>query len=147
MALPTTLKGTQLYIKIGDGASPEVFLHPCLINSERGVTFTSTTNDIIVPDCSNPDDPAWRQVVKDVLSVNITGAGILDTVLGTIQTYTTWWKTDTTKKIQVWLGTIGYWEFDAKLTEWELGGERGNKVTNTLTIASDGAVSDFTSGA
>lgn len=146
MVTPTTLTGTQLYIKIGNGASPEVFAHPCLINAERGITFRSNSNDIIVPDCTNPDDPAWRQIVKDALSAGVTGAGILDNVLATIQSYTTWWKGDTAKNIQVWLGTIGYWEFPAKLTEWQITGERNNKIMTTLSIESDDIVSDFTAG-
>lgn len=146
MGLPTTLKGTQLYIKIGDGASPETFTHPCLINAERGFVLRSTTNDIVVPDCTNPDDPAWRQLVKDALSAGVTGAGILDNVLLTIQSYTTWWKQDVAKNVQVWLGTVGYWEVALKLTEWEITGERGNKITSNLTLESDGEVSDFTAG-
>ena len=147
MAPPATLKGTQLYIKVGDGASPEVFSHPCLINAERGIVFRSNTSDIVVPDCANPDDPAWRELVKDALSVGITGAGILDNVLATIQAYTTWMKSDTSKNIQVWLGTLGYWSGAFKLTEWNITGERSNKITSTLTLESDGEVSDFTSGA
>lgn len=146
MAQPATLKGTQLYIKIGDGASPEVFTHPCLINSDRGVVFRSNTNDVIVPDCEEPDDPAWRELVKDVLSAGVTGSGILDNVLATIQAYTTWWKSDTGKNVQIWLGTIGYWQASFKLTEWNPSGARGEKIVSTITLESDGVVSDFTAG-
>lgn len=146
MAPPTTLKGTQLYIKIGDGASPEVFAHPCLINAERGVTFRSNTNDIIVPDCSNPDDPAWRELVKDALSVGVTGSGILDNVLATIQSYDTWYRSDDGKNVQIWLGTIGYWQGSFKLTEWNPSGDRNAKITSTITLESDGEVAAFTAG-
>lgn len=141
MTLPSTIKGTQLYIKVGDGASPEVFTHPCLINSERGVTFRSATNDIIVPDCATPDDPAFRQLVKDALSAGVTGAGVLDTT--SIATYDTWWRGDTAKNVQVWLGTVGYWEMPMKLTEWEVTGERNNKAQVSLTLESDGVVVAF----
>lgn len=146
MAQPTTIKGTQLYIKIGDGASPEVFTHPCLINSERGVTFRSNTSDIVVPDCENPEDPAFRELVKDALSMGVTGAGILDNLLTTIQTYTTWWKSDDAKNVQVWLGTVGYWQVAMKLTEFEVTGERNNKAQVAITLESDGVVADFVAG-
>lgn len=146
MATPATLRGTQLYLKIGDGASPEVFGHPCLINAERGITFRSTANDIIVPDCTNPDDPAWRELVKDALSVGLTGAGVMDNVLATIQLYDTWWKSADTKNVQIWLGDIGYWEGAFMLTEWGLTGNRGSKVDVTVTIESDGIVEAFTAG-
>lgn len=144
MAPPTTLKGTQLYIKIENDASPQVFAHPCLINSERGITFRSTTNDIVVPDCADPDDPAWRELVKDALSAGVTGAGVLDNKLATIQTYDSWHRSDDAKRVQVWLGTIGYWEGDFKLTEWSITGNRGDKAQVSLTLESDGVVAAFT---
>ena len=143
MAKPNTLRGTKLYIKVGDGASPEVFSHPCLINAERGITFRSNASDIVVPDCTTPDDPAWRELVKDALSAGVTGAGVLDNVLATIQAYTDWWKGDTAKNVQVWLGTIGRWQAPFKLTEWAITGERTNKINVNLTLESDGEVSDF----
>lgn len=146
MAKPDTIKGTQLYIKISDGASPEVFTHPCLINSDRGVTFRSNTNDIVVPDCDNPDDPAWRELVKDALSAGVTGAGVLDNKLATIQSYTAWWKSDDAKNVQVWLGTLGYWQAPFKLTEWEVTGARNDKAQVSITLESDGEVADFVSG-
>lgn len=143
MALPTTLEGTQLYLKIGDGATSEAFAHPCLINSERGIAFRSSTNDIIVPDCSTPEDPAWRKLIKDALSVGLTGAGILDAVEATMTLYTAWWKGDATKNVQVWLGTIGYWQGAFKLTEWEVTGARNDLVQVSITLESDGIVADF----
>lgn len=146
MATPTTIRGTQLYLKIGNGASPEVFTHPCLVNAERGIAFRSTTNDIVVPDCTNPDDPAWRELVKDALSVGLTGSGVLDNVLATIQAYTTWWKSDDPKNVQIWLGTVGYWSGAFKLTEWGITGNRGAKAEVSITLESDGEVSDFTAG-
>lgn len=144
---PTTLKGTQIYLKISDGGSPEVFAHPCLINADRGVTFRSNTNDIVVPDCDSPEDPAWRELVKDALSAGLTGSGVLDNVLATIQAYTAWWKSDTGKNVQVWLGTVGYWSGSFKLTEWQITGARNDKAQVQITLESDGEVSDFTAGA
>jgi predicted secreted protein len=146
MATPTTLRGTQLYIKIGDGASPETFTHPCTINAERGIVFRSTTNDIIVPDCTNPDDPAWRELVKDALSAGITGSGILDATLSVIQSWDTWFRGDDGKNVQVWLGNIGYWQGSFKLTEWNPQGDRNNKITTPITLESDGVVDPFTAG-
>lgn len=143
MATPTTLSGTQLLIKVGNAASPEVFTHPCLINAERGIQFSSSTQDVIVPDCTNPDDPAWREIEKDGLSATITGAGIMDNVLATIQTYDTWHRGQTTKNVQVWLGSIGKWVGAFKLTEIAFTGERGNKVLVSLTLESDGSVTAF----
>ena len=52
-----------------------MFAHPCLINAKRGIKFTTSTNKVIVPDCDNPDDPAWQTVIKDAISASIDGAG------------------------------------------------------------------------
>lgn len=143
MALPTTIRGTQLYIKIGNGGAPEVFTHPCLISAERGINFRSSSNDIEVPDCTNPEDPAWRELVKGGLSVGLSGEGILDNVLATIQFYTNWWKADTGKNVQIWLGTVGYWSGSFKLTEWAINGTRGQKATVSISLESDGIVAGF----
>lgn len=143
MAKPDTIKGTQLYIKIGDGADPENFVHPCLINSERGITFRSSTNDVVVPDCDNPEDPAWRELVKDALSAGLTGSGALDNKIAVIQAYDAWWRADAAKNVQVWLGTVGFWAASMKLTEWEITGARNDKAQCALTLESDGVVAPF----
>jgi predicted secreted protein len=143
MATPTTKPGTQLLIKIGNGASPEVFSHPCLINAERGIAFNSTTNDIIVPDCTNVDDPAWREVMKDGLSATITGAGIMDNVLATIQSYHTWFIDQDGKNVQVWISTIGKWVGSFKLTQFEITGARNEKINVSITLESDGVITPF----
>lgn len=147
MAQPDTLNGVELFIKIGDGATPtETFAHPCTISASRGITFRSNNNSILVPDCDNPSDPAWQQIVKDALSAGVNGEGIVDADATLLDTYTTWWKSKDPKNVQVWIGTVGYWSGAFHLTEWALTGERGNKITNTLTLESDGEISDFTAG-
>ena len=146
MATPATRTGTKLYLKIVDGGSPEVFSHPCLINAERGVAFRSSTNDVVVPDCTNPDDPAWRELVKDALNVGLNGAGIMDNTVENYQAYTEWWKLDEARNVQIWVDTLGYWSGAFKLTEWEITGNRGEKINASITLESDGIVSDFTPG-
>lgn len=132
------VRGTQLYIKVGDGASPEVFTHPCLINTKRGIKFQSSTNKVIVPDCDNPDDPAWPETFVDGLNASLDGAGKLDAAA--IPAYDTWYRGGATKNIQVWLGTKGYWQGAFKLTGWEITGDRNDYCDVTVTIESDGAV-------
>src|SRR5690242_15265560 len=110
------IKGTQLFIKVGDAGSPEVFTHPCLINTRRGVQFRSSANKVIVPDCANPDDPAWEQCFKDNLGCTITGAGTMNT--GDASVYSTWFNSDTAKNVQIWLGAVGKFAGAFKLTGW-----------------------------
>lgn len=133
-----TIRGTQLLIKVGDGASPEVFTHPCLINAKRGFKLAVSTNKIVVPDCDNPDDPAWQEVIKDVLSASIDGAGKLDTV--DVAAYHAWLISKNPKNIQVWLGTAGHWAGAFHLTNFEVNGDRGALAECSITLDSDGIV-------
>lgn len=145
MAQPTTIAGTSLLIKIGDGASAEVFAHPCLINADRGIQFGSNANAVVVPDCADPEAPGWNQGTKDGLSATITGAGVLDNVLATIQAYDTWFRSDDTKNVRVYLGAVGFWQGAFKLTQWSITGARGGKAEVSLTLESEGSVNAFIS--
>lgn len=142
MAQPVTIRGSQLLIKIGNGGSPsETFAHPCLINTERGIQFTEQGSDVVVPDCDNPEDPAWLEHVKDGLSATVTGAGTLN--VEDVEDFDEWFRSADPKNIQVWLGTAGYWGFAAHLTEFQITGTRSEKAQCTLTIRSEGIVPAF----
>lgn len=143
MTAVSKLRGTQLYIKIGDAATPEVFSHPCLINTKRGIKFTSSANKVITPDCDNPDDPAWVEVIKDALSASIDGAGKLDNKAATITAYDAWFRSKDTKNVQVWLGTLGYWQGAFQLTDWEITGDRGDNCDASIKLESSLALNAF----
>jgi predicted secreted protein len=136
------LRGTQVYIKVGDGATPETFTHPCLINTKRGVKFTNTLNKQIVPDCNNPDDPAWQAVIKDALTCAISGAGMLDTAA--VASYDAWFRSSTGKNVQVWLGALGYWQGSFQLSDFEVSGDRNVYADVTIALESDGIVNAWT---
>ncbi len=138
MTKVAAMQGTKLLIQLGDDLSPASFAHDCMINTERGISFASDTNRIIVPDCDNPNDPAWSEVMKDGLSVTINGSGIMH--LTTITTWDTWFQNDTFKDVRVNLNETGggYWEGVAKLTSWEISGTRNDKATVSVTIESHG---------
>lgn len=143
MAAVTTLRGTKLYIRIGDGASPETFAHPCLINTKRGIKFTSNTNKVIIPDCENLDDPAWSEVIKDGLMAAIDGAGTLDNKPETIAFYDEFFRSPDSKNVQVWLGTMGHWSGRFKLTNWEITGDRNDNAQASISLESDGELELF----
>lgn len=142
MAPPSTIRGTQLYIKVGDGESPETFAHPCLINTQRGIQFTSNGQNIAIPDCAAPDDPAWTEHEKSDLTATITGAGILDTAA--IAEYDAWFRSNDAKNVQVWVNTFGHWPGAFKLTDFQVTGDRGGgKAEVSLTLTSHGEVEAF----
>ncbi|WP_441280085.1 phage tail tube protein [Bradyrhizobium sp. 63_E2_N1_3] len=141
MAAIQKIRGTQLFIKVGDGASPEVFAHPCLINTKRGIQFQSSTNKIITPDCDNPDDPAWTEAIKDSLGATINGAGTLD--VASVSSYDAWFRSPDSKSVQVWLAALGHWGGFYHLTNFEITGDRGALAEASITLESDGIIPAF----
>lgn len=137
--------GSKLLVKIGDGQETETFAADCLINTSRGIQFQSDTNEFVMPDCDNPDDPAWKSVTKDGLSATISGAGMLYTA--SVSDWYDWFNGDDAKNIQFTLNVPlasggGYWAGAFKLTQFEVTSD-GNKEQSTVsvTLVSDGAVS------
>lgn len=141
MAAIQKIRGTQLFIKVGDGASPELFAHPCLINTKRGIQFQSSTNKIVTPDCDNPDDPAWTEAIKDSLGATINGAGTLD--VASVADYDEWFRSPDSKNVQVWLAALGHWGGAYHLTNFEITGDRGSLAEVSITLESDGIIPAF----
>lgn len=139
MAQATTFPFSQFNIKIGDGGSPEVFTDPCGLTS-KGFTRTANLNDTNIPDCDDPDAPAW--LGRDVVSyqASIAGSGIVADE--SVDTWEEWWEAGETRNVRIELGTPVRlaWTMPAKLQEITDSAERGDKVQMTVNIVSDGAV-------
>ncbi|MBI1405708.1 MAG: hypothetical protein GC145_06235 [Caulobacter sp.] len=141
MAGPTTINGEQLLIMISDGASPEVFSHPCLINTTRGFSLDMDVTQETIPDCDDPDAPAWKSVEVDGLSMTITGAGVHD--IASSAEYFAWATSGANKNVKVKQNKAGGSIYSGafKLTAYaEDGAARKGKVTVALTLVSDGPV-------
>lgn len=144
MATVKYLNGVQLLVQIGDGASPEVFAHDCLINAERGISFESETNRQVIPDCTTPDAPAWSVMDKDGLSATITGSGMLHTT--STAEWFTWFNGNDGKNVRVLFNGVslanggGHWAGSFKLTAFEVTGARNEKSQVSVTLESDGVV-------
>lgn len=137
------ISGSKLLVQIGDAASPETFTHDCLINTQRGIQFNSDTQEHVMPDCDNPEDPAWKDVSKDGLSITVTGAGMLYT--SSVETWWDWFNSDDAKNCRIKLNVAGasgggYWAVPMKLTSMEISAD-DNKATATcqVTLVSNGA--------
>lgn len=141
MAQPVTYNASKLYIKLGDGATPtEVFAEPCGLNT-KGINFTKEVNDITVPDCDDPDAPAWTQRGVRTLSGEVTGSGILAAAARPV-----WWDAfeDTaSRNVQIGINAPpvdegGYWAGKMHLTALAVTAELGNKIQVAVTLVSDG---------
>ncbi|MEL7111161.1 MAG: phage tail tube protein [Pseudomonadota bacterium] len=142
MSEPSSFNGSKIAIKIGDGADPEVFTHPCLINATRGLQFSSSTIDSVIPDCDDLDAPAWVAREKDSLAVTITGEGIMDAQ--STGDYFDWLLQDDPKNVQgiVDLGGPDEQTFEGTfhLTDFQVSGERKEKAQVSITLISTGAI-------
>lgn len=139
-----TFTGSKVLVKIGDGAGPEVFAHPCLINTSRSIQGSVTTVDSVVPFCDDPEAPAWIEREKDSISYTITGEGLMHA--SDIADYIAWLKSPLTKNVQAVIAdgdAAGHVLSGAfHLTEFQVSGTRKEKATVSITLVSDGEVTD-----
>ena len=140
MAQATTYPYSQFLVKISDGADPEVFTDPCGLTS-KGLTRTANLNDTNVPDCDDPDAPSW--LGRDVVSYQgaIAGAGVVaqesfDGLGRLVERRRNPQRADRARFNPAEFA----WIMPAKLQEFSITAERGNKVQMAVNIVSDGAV-------
>lgn len=136
-------RGIKLVLKVGNGASPEVFTAKCSINSQRGISFSAATRDFVVPDCTDPDLIGWIAREKESLSVAVTGAGMLNTP--DVEDFFDWWKSEDSVNCQVVVdvpSAVGGVIFGGAyhLTEFSITGDKGAKQEISISLASDGEV-------
>lgn len=142
MAKPTTINASKMLIKIGDGGGPEVFAAPCGMTT-KGINFTKDTNDVNVPDCDDPDAPAWKERSVVAMSAEISENGILD--MGSLAVWQGLLESAISGNVQVWLDVPatdhgGHWDGKFLLTGFNVTAELGNKVQAAVTMQSDGPV-------
>jgi len=138
MAKPTTFRGTSLLIKIGDGGSPEAFDFPCGLTT-NALNRTAETNDVSVPDCDDPDAPAWTEREVSTMSWEASGSGILADE--SVAIWDAWHASGLPKNVQIDVGTAPAgrrYTGRGLLTSYNITGERGTKVQVEVTISGDG---------
>jgi predicted secreted protein len=139
MAQPTVLSGSKLLILVGDGGTPEVFATPCGLTS-KDVTFSASTNSTLIPDCADPEAPAWEAKDVNALSAQVTGSGVM--AVESFDVWNDWFQQATLKNCQIVLDdpALGQWEGQFILATLKYGGVRGQKVTVDITLDNSGAV-------
>jgi hypothetical protein len=135
------IEGEKLLILIGNGATTEVFTHPCLINMARSISFVTNMTETEVPDCDNPALPA--KIVRKAKSVDfsISGTGKVDKT--TVLAYIQWLQSAAPKNAKIRqneTGANGGWEGVGKLLlkDFSVSGERGDYQEVTLTLVPAG---------
>jgi predicted secreted protein len=139
MAQPTVLPGTKLLILVGDGATPEVFAAPCGLTTS-GIDFTASTSTTLIPDCDDPEAPAWEAKDVNALSAQVTGTGVM--AVETFDLWNDWFQAAEIKNVQIKIddAALGHWAGAFILSSLKYGGQRGQKVTLDATLVNSGAV-------
>jgi predicted secreted protein len=138
MAAVDVVNGEMLLVQVEWTAG--VYSHPCLINTERGIAFSSNTSDSVVPDCADPSAPGWVDREVDGLTASISGAGMLD--VASVEDWYAWYISGEAKSVKVKIDKTGGSTFtgDFLLTEFAMTGNRKEKATASITLVSDGSV-------
>ena len=141
MARPTTFVGSSVAIFLESSTTPGTFARPCGLNS-HSVSFTKNTTDVMVPDCDDPELPAWVARGVESLDFSANGSGIL-----AAEAVDEWWEAfNTTESVlaRIYVGkptdTVNgrYWEGLVHVTSFEITGERGNRAQASVSVVSDG---------
>lgn len=144
--MPTPLEdftGSKIILKVGDGASPEVFTARCTINSTRGIEWTNNVIEDTEIDCDAPDDPGWVTRETDTLSCQVTGEGRAHGP--DIGYLITWMESGLPRNCQIVIddGDVANQQTVSGsflLTQCGFSGDRKAKATGTITLQSDGEV-------
>lgn len=136
-------RGVKLLIKIGNGASPEVFTQYCTVNADRGISFTTGTNDSPAIDCENPDQVSWVLREKTDLSSTINGSGTVNTP--DVAEFFEFLADPEPRNCKVIVDVPSAdggvtWTGAYHLTEFSLTGNRGEKMTASVSFVSSGIV-------
>ena len=139
MAQPTVIAGTKLLILVGDGSSPEIFAQPCGLTT-RGIAFSAQTNSTAIPDCDDPELPAWEAKDVSTISCQVTGNGVM--AVESFDTWNDWFQEAQARNCQITLDNpgLGHWAGSFILTNFRVTGQRGQKVTVDITMDNNGAV-------
>lgn len=138
------VRGKNLLLKVSDGGGTPTYAHPCSINAARGIQFTANTNDVRVPDCTNPELIAWMKREKVSLSASVNGTGKLHST--DLAIFQEWFESEDPVNCKIEFSGVtlanggGWWQGDFHLTEFGVSGDLGDYVDVSITLQSDGAV-------
>lgn len=142
MAKPKTLSWTKLSVWPGDGGSPEDFTSAVCGMTTKSFTLSADTSDITVPDCDDPDQPAWVERVVRSLSGGFSGSGLMAEDI--YATWRDWMLSGLAKNVRIVVdGTTidGYFEGSFLLTSFETNGNQDDgKMQISVQLQSDGPV-------
>jgi hypothetical protein len=144
MAAVNTTRWSNLILKVGDGASPEVFTALCSINASRGLSFNTNLTEEAIPDCSDLEAVMWMIREKVSVGVEVTGGGKVDKA--NVKTFADWVVSKDVKRCQIVLhdavaANVITFEGDFHLETFSMTGDPGSPtVSGEIALKSSGEV-------
>jgi hypothetical protein len=138
MTAVSVFEGQSVLVKIGDGASPEVFAHDCMINLTRGFTIDANMIEEEVFDCDAPDAPAVIYRLKRSVSISVTGTGKCHKT--SLSTWLAYAKSASAKNVKIEIAGTGGQRITLAMHCGSFGieGEPKNYATANVSLASHG---------
>jgi TP901-1 family phage major tail protein len=132
-------QGRLLLIKIGDGATSEVFSVLCGLNSK---TLTINTNeyDVTTADCVTPGGALWTEVQTGAKRLSVSGNGYFEDSAAEARANTVAMADDAVANYQVIVPGLGTFSGAFILSTLEWGGETEGGVTYSIALSSSGEV-------
>lgn len=140
MARPTTLRGSKLLIKLGDGATPEVFSAPCALTT-KAFNRSASVNEFNIGDCDTPDDPMWTERVVSALSSTLSGSGTLSQE--SLAAYEAFFADPDGRNVQVlinWASSPDTYQGKYVMTTFNITGEQDGLIQVEIELQSSGVV-------
>jgi predicted secreted protein len=113
-----------------------------MINTQRGIVFSSSTTETVVPYCPPDEDLAgWIEREGDALSAAFNGDGVFNGERLDVERFWDWFVQQTSKNVHVVMGQVGYWSGAFLCTGFEASGAgRREKVQFSGSFISDGPI-------
>lgn len=146
MAQPSTTKGGRFRVLLGDDQdNPVNYVAPCGFTS-KSMTMTKGLEEVILPDCDDPDIVPW--VGQDATSISITISGEGVAAAESIDAWVEAWESTNSWPVKIEI------EFPAKTITWTGRMQVGTltlghpsaqgRVTNNVEMSSDGEMTRVT---
>lgn len=140
MALPTTSSFAGVILEVEDSPGAGTYTARMCGFSQKALDLTAQTSTAIVPDCNNPEAPAWDIAGISSIGGKITESGIASS--GDDPFWNGWLDSGLARNIRFRKSGVGYRAGPALLTSL---GESvqlrsdGNLVQRSITIENAGA--------
>ncbi len=140
MAQPTTYQGSHVAIFL-EGTPAGTYVRPCGL-TDHTLSFSKNTNTVTVPDCDDPDLPAWIERETESIDFTASGSGVL--AAEAVDDWYAAFESTATVNARIYVGKPDdtakgrFWQGRVHVTGFEVSGTRGNKAQVSVSIESDG---------